>query len=188
MIGGEGFIARIVAKLQAANVPYMLTGSVASSYHGIPRTTHDVDFVIDPNPVVLGEFVKSLPVAEYYVDPSSAMEAFALRSQFNVIDQQTGWKADFIIKKDRPFSKTEFERRCPGSVMGVRAFVTSREDSILSKMEWAAKSGSERQLRDVMGVMSVGDELDERYIERWVKHLDLQKQWDQVRHSGGSPN
>ncbi|MFT5199132.1 MAG: hypothetical protein ACI87O_001795 [Planctomycetota bacterium] len=187
MIGGVDFLSRLVAKLEESHVPYMLTGSVASSYHGIPRTTQDVDFVIDPKPAALGVFVQALPVEEYYVDSSSAFEALARRSQFNVIDQATGWKADLIVIKNRPFSRAEFDRRCLGSVMGVQAFVSSREDSILSKLEWSAKSGSERQLRDVAGVLSVGAEIDLQYIQEWVKALDLKLQWDQARGLGSAP-
>ena len=65
MTCGEGFLPRIVAKLDCAGVPYMVTGSVASSYHGIPRTTHDVDLVIDPKPTELRAFVLSPAVEEY---------------------------------------------------------------------------------------------------------------------------
>ncbi len=181
MTGGVGFLPRIVAKLDAAGVPYMVTGSVASSYHGIPRTTHDVDLVIDPKPTELRAFVLSLPIDEYYSDLDSALEALANRSQFNVIDQETGWKADLILIKQRPFSRTEFDRRTLGSLMGARALVASREDSILSKLEWASKSGSDRQLRDVAGVLSVGTELDLEYIEHWVAALDLTTYWEQAK-------
>ncbi len=111
----------------------------------------------------------------------SALEAPANGSQFNVIDQETGWQADPILIKQRPFSRTEFDRRTLGSVMGVRAIVASREDSILSKLEWASKSGSDRQLRDVAGVLSVGTELDLEYIEHWVAALDLTKYWEQAQ-------
>ena len=176
-----GFLSRIIAKLEASGVPYMLTGSVASSYHGVPRTTHDVDIVIDPSPADLRELVESFPDEEYYVDPPAALEALARRTQFNVIERKSGWKADLIIIKGRPFIRTEFYRRRPGTVMGNRAFVTSREDAILSKLEWATKSGSERQLRDVAGVLSVGAELDMEYLERWIEVLGLRGAWERAR-------
>ena len=44
-------LAATVAQLERARVPYMITGSVASSYHGEPRATRDLDIVIDPDPV-----------------------------------------------------------------------------------------------------------------------------------------
>ena len=110
-----------------------------------------------------------------------ALEALARRSQFNVIDQATGWKADLIVIKRRPYSRAEFDRRTPGSAMGANALVVSSEDSVLSKLEWASKSESERQLRDVAGILSVGTDLDLHYIEYWVGALDLGKQWKQAQ-------
>ncbi|MCP5020245.1 MAG: hypothetical protein GY930_00580 [bacterium] len=78
MTGSVGFLPRIVARLDAAGVPYMVTGSVASSNHGIPRTTHNVDLVIDPKPAELRAFVLSLPIDEYYSDLDSALAALDL--------------------------------------------------------------------------------------------------------------
>jgi hypothetical protein len=47
----------------------------------------------------------------YYISPESAREALARRSMFNVIDFDEGWKADLIVRKDRPFSIEELRRR-----------------------------------------------------------------------------
>jgi hypothetical protein len=52
---------------------------------------------------------------------------------------------------------------------------------VIAKLEWAKLGGSERQLRDVVGVLMVqGAALDRAYIERWVTELDLSDQWSQV--------
>ena len=52
---------------------------------------------------------------------------------------------------------------------------------MIAKLEWAKLGGSERQLRDVVGVLMVqGAALDRAYIERWVTELDLSDQWSQV--------
>src|SRR5258708_3761797 len=44
----EDFLRRICAALELNHVPYMVTGSVASSIHGDPRSTNDLDVVIAP--------------------------------------------------------------------------------------------------------------------------------------------
>ena len=33
-------------RLNAIGIAYMLTGSMASNHWGVPRTTHDLDFVV----------------------------------------------------------------------------------------------------------------------------------------------
>jgi hypothetical protein len=176
------FILRLVRELEAARIPYMFVGSHASSFHGYPRTTADIDIVIDPSQAALDTLLAKLPADEYYVDEDTARAALRTRSMFNVIDQRTGYKADFIIRKGRPFSIEELSRRVRGVVEGVEANVASVEDAIVSKLEWAKAGESERQLRDVREMVRVhGDRLDRAYIERWVRELELEELWQRVQ-------
>src|SRR5262249_558261 len=66
----------------------------------------------------------------YYVDADAARDALRRRAIFNVIDNATGWKVDFIVRKNRPFSREEFRRRQALTLLGVRVFVASAEDPI----------------------------------------------------------
>ena len=178
--------------LDGADVPFMLAGSFASTYHGHPRTTQDIDIVIDPAHEALLRFVDSLPADRTYVDRMTAIEAFRHRDMFNVIDLETGWKVDLILRKERPFSISEFNRREAVEWMGVRLFIATAEDVILSKLEWARLSGgSERQMRDVAGVLEMHNErLAIAYIEKWLDALAVRTQWEEVAASvrSGEPS
>ena len=165
-------------RLEAAEIPYMVVGSVAGSFHGHPRTTADVDIVIDPSAEALRAFVNALPDDEYYVSDTAAIEALDRRSSFNVIEHATGWKVDLLIRKDRAFSVTEFERRSGAPLFGRDTPVATAEDTVIAKLEWARAGESERQLRDVAGILEVnGESLDRDYIGRWVKQLGLEDPW-----------
>ena len=156
----------------------MLTGSFASSYHGSPRTTQDVDLVIRATRDQLNSLLDELPPEDYYVSGDAAREAASRRSQFNVIDMVTGWKADLIFIKDRPFSQEEFARRVRGTVLGVELWIATAEDAIVSKLERASKGQSERQLRDVVGIIrGQRDSLDGDYISRWCDELGVSHWW-----------
>jgi hypothetical protein len=180
MTGGDT-LASILDRLRAAGIPHMLAGSFASTYHGLPRTTQDIDLVIDPTVEALRDFVISLPRPTFYADLDTALDALAHRTQFNVIDVQTGWKVDLIIRKDRPFSVEEFCRRRPGTVQGVPVDVASAEDTIVAKLDWARLGESERQMRDVAGIIRVhGDSLDRAYVERWANELHLTALWERA--------
>ena len=179
------FIAELTRRLDEAGVPYMITGSLAGSFHGEPRATRDVDVVIDPTRAALRQLVERLENDAYYVSADAALEALDRRSQFNVIDTRTGWKADFIIRKDRPFSNAEFERRLRTKLLGRESYIATAEDTIVAKLEWAREGDSYRQLRDAAAIVStLGDELDRGYIGRWVEQLGLGDLWDRV--SGGN--
>lgn len=175
-------IARFADILDAVEIPYMLTGSFASGIHGQPRASHDIDFVIAPTLGSLHQLLKNLPENDYYISRDAALDAYGRESLFNVVDMATGWKIDFICRKSRAFSVTEFERRTHQTLDGRSIFVTTAEDALLSKLEWASLTGSERQLTDAASIVAIQrDKLDAAYIEKWALHLGLQELWQKAK-------
>lgn len=174
----EDIFGRILSALEASGVPYMVTGSFASSYHGAPRSTRDIDIVIAPDEASLQRLLQSFPASRYYVSEEAALDAFRRKTQFNVIDFDTGWKIDFILRKNRPFSQTEFDRRMKVGIHASEAYLAKPEDVILAKLEWAAAGESERQIEDAARVLHAQQgQLDMPYLERWVKELALEREW-----------
>ncbi len=180
-MSGIGLVlARMSAALERAGIPFMIAGSFASTTHGLPRATQDLDVVIDPPDIAAIEaLLREFPEAAYYFDRDAALDAFRRRSMFNLIDQETGWKVDFIIRKRRAFSEGEFSRRQRITLAGVDVFVATAEDTIIAKLEWSRQSGgSERQRRDVAGILATSREnLDGAYLQRWVAELQLAGEW-----------
>lgn len=160
----------------------MLTGSYASSVHGVPRATRDIDIIIFPTRDQLTRMIEQFPGTSYYAELDDALDALRRRTQFNVIDHATGWKVDFIIPPLSEFNVEEFERRRPLDVEGVALFVASPEDIVVAKLQWAKAGSSERQLDDAANVVrSQGADLNLQYVERWVRKLELEEQWSAVR-------
>lgn len=177
----EHLLSRLVAALNAANIPYMLTGSYASSLHSIPRATRDIDIVIFPNRDQLTQFVQSLPASDYHTDLEEAIDSLRRRGQFNVIDYATGWKVDFIIPPFEEFHVEEFERRQIIEVGDLQLSVVSPEDIVVAKLLWAKAGQSERQLEDAATVVRFQSEtLDRPYVESWVRRLELEHEWAAV--------
>ncbi len=177
----ENVLHRFVSLLEAAGIPYMLTGSFASGYHGAPRATQDIDLVISPNLGSLNKLLSLLPEDKYYVSRDAALDAYGRASLFNIVDYSSGWKIDLICRKARPFSVTEFERRTQKELAGVDIFIATAEDVILAKLEWAKLSQSERQLEDAMSIVRIqGNTLDVSYIASWAERLGLTEYWNVV--------
>jgi len=172
-------LQRVVPALQRANVPFMIAGTFASAAHGLPRATQDVDIVIDPTAEGLDALLALLPSDSYYVDADVAREALRTRGMFNVIDHATGWKIDLILRRNRAFSREEFGRRIAVSLLDVDVFMASAEDTILAKLEWSkASGGSERQRRDIAGIIAtLGESLDRAYLAHWLRELDVEAEW-----------
>jgi hypothetical protein len=182
----EDIFRRIIGALEAAGIPYMLTGSFASSFHGTARATQDIDLVIAPTAGQVRELVRLLPEAEYYISEDAALDALKRQAQFYVIDFATGWKMDLIVRKDRPFSRAEFDRRSPVDLFGLQLFIASGEDVLLAKLEWGKAGQSQRHIEDAANILRVrAGELDRLYIERWVVELGLREEWTRVKDMAG---
>lgn len=183
---GGGVLSRVTTALAAADVPSMLTGSVAAAYHGAPRATLDIDLVIVATPAQLRRVVAECQHAGLYASEDAALESQSSSGMFNVIDSSSGWKVDLIHRKNRPFSHEEFARRVSAVLDGVSVAVATLEDVILSKLEWAHLGGSRRQLEDVATLLRVRrDELDRAYVERWVVALTLESEWSETQRQAG---
>jgi hypothetical protein len=175
-------LREIVEIFVATNIPYMVVGSFASTAHGEPRMTRDLDVVIDPTPEQLERLLHALDPERYYVDPEVARDALRRRSMFNVIEIATAWKLDLVIRKPRPFSIEELARREITTMLGVEVATATIEDTIISKLEWAKLGGSDRQLEDVAGMLRLrGNQLDVAYLDRWVDELGLREVWERAR-------
>lgn len=180
------FVRRLVDMLERLGIPYMVTGSFASSYHGTPRATQDIDFVISATVEQLSSLIDALPQTEYYFDKAAALEAHRSETQFNIIDFETGWKVDLIIRKSRRFSREEFDRRVLVDFDGIPVVVATAEDVVIAKLEWAKLGSSQRQVADAGSILKVrANELDQEYLLNWVRELGLEEQWKAARKSAG---
>ncbi len=172
--------------LEEAHVAYMVTGSFASSVHGVPRATQDIDVIIEPTRDQLVALMGKFGEPVYEADQEDALDALRRRSMFSVIDRRGIWKIDFIVRKDRPFSKREFGRRTKIDILGISLYAATAEDILLAKLEWAKLGESERQIRDAAGIIRIqGPKLDVDYVERWAAALDIEDQWHSARDQAG---
>lgn len=178
----EEVLGRLIEILERLGVPYMVTGSIAASYHGRPRATHDADVVIDPSPEQNDDLLAALEAAGFHVNVDGARRALRDRRQFNAIEMERAAKVDLIVRKARPFSVEEFSRRLWLDMpFAKHVAVVTPEDAILSKLEWARRSGdSERQIRDAAGIVGVNPTIDRPYIEAWARELGVADLWARI--------
>lgn len=176
------FLRRVVEALDEAGVHHMLTGSLAAAYYAVPRATQDIDIVIETSREGLDRLLDALLAAGWYVDRGAALEAWRGRAQFNTIEPESGWKADFIVRKERPYSREEFARRARVSLLGVELAVASLEDVLIAKLEWSRLGDSALQRRDVVQLMErTWGSLDQSYLKKWIAELGLESEWDSAR-------
>lgn len=173
------FLKKVIEILDEAGVQYMLTGSLAAAYYAVPRATQDIDLVLETEAEGVDRLVGGLLAEGWYVDRDAALEALRSRGQFNTIDPESGWKADFLVRKERPYSLEEFGRRQRISILGVDVAVASVEDVLIAKLEWARLGDSALQRRDVVQLLARSwTRLDHTYLQKWIAQLGLESEWD----------
>ena len=91
---------------------------------------------------------------------------------FNIIDNETGFKIDFFIRKDNEYSEVAFGRRLRLDDFGEEVWVISIEDLILAKPIWIQEIFSDRQANDI-GNLLKNPEIDTRYLHYWAGHLKI---------------
>lgn len=169
----------IINKLESANIPYMLSGSVAANFYTIPRMTRDIDIVVQVQ-TPDAERIYSLFSGEFYVDKDTIRNAVIERSMFNIIHNEGVVKVDFIVRKDSEYRKLEFERRRSILFEGTKISIVSAEDLIISKLYWAKDSMSEMQIRDVKNLLKTVSGIDSGYMAKWINTLGLEDIYKEV--------
>lgn len=179
----QELLKRVVTALDEAGIDYMVTGSVASSLHGEPRSTHDADLLVSINATGAKKLAAAFQPPAYHLDPEAMAEAIAAKGMFNLIDIETGDKVDFWVLTDEPFDRSRFARKYQEEFAGVRLKVPTPEDTILAKLWWAALSGgSEKQFGDALRIYELQHaRLDRAYLAEWVKKLNLGPLWERLQ-------
>lgn len=193
MTGGPLHIAADVAQLvEAAGGSYVLGGSLASSLLGEPRSTIDIDIAIHITPANGAELLDAFEAGPYYVPRSDAEEALATAGSFNLLDAGSTYKVDLFVLGDDPLDHGQMARRILIDIPvdpPVRLWVTAAEDQILRKLDWYRRGGyvSERQWRDVIGLLELAGELDVEYLEVTARSAGLIDLLERARSDARQP-
>ena len=160
-------------RLNRLDIDYMLTGSMASNFWGVPRTTHDLDFVVRFQPHQASLMVRAFD-DQFFIQERSVQAAFEAPYQFNALDRRSGLKVDFWMLREDAFEQEMFRRRRRETLFDEPAWIATAEDVILHKLHWHRLTPSERQVMDAAGVVAVqAERLDHNYLTLWASRLGL---------------
>ncbi len=160
-----------IDRFERLRIPYMLTGSMAMLPYAMMRMTNDIDIVLEVNPIDAQRIINGFE-PDYYVPHERVHDAIERGRMFNLLHKETLVKIDCVIRKDNEFQKYAFTRRIRTRFSDIDLWIISKEDLILSKLDWAKETRSEMQMRDVASIARNG--YDDEYVRSWAKKLGVE--------------
>jgi hypothetical protein len=179
-------LKHLTGTLDRLGIPYLLTGSMASSVYGEPRFTNDIDVVAALPLAQVPALCAAFPAPDFFCSPEAAEQAVRQQFQFNILHVASGLKVDVIVATDSAFDRSRLSRgvRLPAGE-DFEATFASPEDVIVKKLEYFREGGSDKHLRDVVGVLKVQkDRIDRGYLADWIARLGLAAEWQLVEARG----
>lgn len=165
MTADESITVLVADALEACGIPYFLSGSLASNYYGIPRSTQDADFVVQTQAAVGPGFVAKLG-PDFALEPQLSFETNTGTFRQLLRHRKSSFKVEFFVLSQDPHDQSRFERRRIVQLFGRRLWLPSPEDVVITKLRWA-RSKDKDDVRDVIAVQR--DKLDWAYIQAWCR-------------------
>lgn len=183
MTTGKEATLAVIDALEALAIPYMLVGSLSSNVYGIPRSTHDADFVIECAPQFLAHLAAHLGSA-FHLDPQMTFETatFTRRNVMKLIG--IPFTIEFFHLSDDAHDQERFRRRCRVQTMGREVSLPTAEDVIITKLRWMLNARRTKDQDDVRDVLAVqGPDIDWSYLYGWCDQHGTRALLDEIRSS-----
>ena len=179
------FNRRLIQLLEQLQVSYAIGGSVAAMIYSEPRSTIDIDLMMQADLPIIELVVNAIEKWEVYVDPLETIIEFNLPSQLpiNVMDGTIGVKADIYIARSVGFDQSAMSRKQRKQLYrnpDFDAWFLSPEDVILYKLDYFRQSEgvSQKHPIDIAKMLGViGDQLDFDYLDHWARELSVLDLW-----------
>ena len=147
----HNLVQRLVKGFERAKMEYAFTGALAASFYGLPRTTTDVDVVVQ----ITDKDLKSrleLALREAGIVVGEKEIGRALESGYRIArfrDGKTAYTVDIMLSDGKLLKRA-------GTVAGVNTYFQSPEDLVLAKLRMIkATVPRERALKDVEDVKAI---------------------------------
>jgi hypothetical protein len=186
---GPSLTGVFISRLNKLEIPYVITGAVASIIYGEPRLTHDLDLIVMLKTGDMDRFIHAFPSTEFYCPPVEVMRVEIrrpYRGHFNLIHHETGAKADIYLVGEDELHQWAFSKRREFDLEGERVWVAPPEYVIIRKLEYFREGGSEKHLRDIAGMLELSlKELDLKQLQDFMRRYGLEKEWAKARELAG---
>ena len=173
-----------LGRLSRGGIRYMVTGSVAAIIYAEPRMTYDIDIVLELAAEDIPQLLALFPSGEFYCPPKENIRAEIAREShghFNIIHQETGFKADIYPAGTDEFHKWAMARRHKVKIAQSDIYLAPAEYVIIRKLQYYSEGGSEKHIRDIKRMLELSaDLIDTSVLKERIAEYDLADCWNKV--------
>jgi hypothetical protein len=171
-VTSEEFLRAVFDALTALDVPFMVSGSLASNFYGVPRSTQDADLVVELARLPLAAFAAHLG-EPFQPDTQLAFETVTGSRRLVVRAVHSPFEVELFDLTEDPHDRERFARRREVELFGRRVAVPTAEDVVVNKLRWWKLAGRRKDFEDARNTLAVQTALDMPYLKRWCRELDL---------------
>jgi hypothetical protein len=177
----EELVRRVVGALEAANIPYVLVGSLSSNFYGVSRGTQDADIVVSCPGARISELMRALG-SEFERNPQLAFETVTATTKTLLRVKQTGFQIEIFFLSSDEHDQERFSRRKKVAMFGREAYVLSLEDVLITKLRWLHLAGRRKDEDDLRAVLRLQHHrVDWPYVESWCDRHGTQELLERLR-------
>ncbi len=159
--------------LNKEKIEYVIVGGLVAIFYGVPRTTMDIDIIIQiPEDRIKG-FVEFLKKNDFFANEDDMKTAFKEKSHCTIEDKKSLIRLD-VKGIYTEFDKGTLKRKGSFNYKDTKMYLASPEDTIASKLLF----GSEQDIKDVEGIyVRQKGRLDSQYLKKVCKNLGVYKEF-----------
>lgn len=177
----DELLRHLVRAFEELEIPYALTGSIASMAYGEPRTTLDIDVVADLAVADLPDLQRRFPEPDFFLDEVAAGRLVADRQPFQILSPASGFKIDVYLPRSALDRGQIASARRIEVGSGFEANFSPPEHVIVNKLIFYSEGGSSKHPRDIASMLRISSEsIDRSVIEEWVEKLGIAEAWSRV--------
>ena len=171
--------------LKKNDIQYFISGSVASIVYGEPRLTNDIDLIIALNESDIKRFIAAFSSNVFYCPPEETISSevkLEVQGHFNLIHQETGFKADiYLIGKDE-FQIWALKNKVKINFEGSEIYLAPVEYVVIKKLEWYKEGKSPKHLSDIQNILSNSESLiNFSFLGEKIREFELESVWELVK-------
>lgn len=179
----EEILLTCIDALERCALPYMLVGSLSVNLYAPPRSTQDVDFVVEMNSGALRRLLAELG-PRFRLDPQSRFETVTGTPRHIIDVDEDFFHVELFQLSDDAFDRERFRRRVRVHLLGRDAFAPTAEDVVVMKLRWSRQGHRSKDLEDARNIiLTQADNLDWDYIHRWAAEHGTRELLDEIRAS-----